>query len=88
MDEGDALLEFVVILDNGGLRDPERGLFGYRFDNERKGQPLRPLDRSPLRHHHEIRERDAMEGEQLLGEDLVTRQHQPPRVTAGIGHVK
>ena len=29
-----------------------------------------------------------MEGEQLLGEDFVARQHEPPRVTAGIGHVQ
>ena len=88
VDEGDALLEFVVLLDNGRLRDPERGLFGHRFDNEGKGQPRGPLDRPPLRHHHEIRERDAMEREELLGEDFVARQHQPPRVTAGIGHVQ
>ena len=88
VDEVDALLEFVVILDNGRLRDPERRLFGHRFDNEGKGQPLGPFDLPPLRHHHEIRERDAMEREQLLRQDFVARQHQPPRVTAGVRHVQ
>ena len=33
MDELDSLLEFLIILDNGRLRDPERCLFGRRFDN-------------------------------------------------------
>ena len=88
VDEGDALLELLVAVDDGRLGDADRRFLRQRFHDQRKRQPLRPPDRAPDAEDLELRHRDAVVGEQLLGQRLVARHQQAARIAAGVGQLQ
>ncbi len=73
------------VLDDGGLRDAERGVLGGGLHEQRRTQPPRQREPRAAPEYRELRRRDAMEGEQLLAQHLVARQQQAARIAAGIG---
>ncbi len=87
VDEIDALGEFLVGVDDGGLRDAVGRVLVDALDDERQCQPRRTLDLAVHRKHGKVRHRNAVIMHQRLRQILAARQHQPARIAAGIRHV-
>ncbi|MEN8377104.1 MAG: hypothetical protein ABFS34_16895, partial [Gemmatimonadota bacterium] len=54
-DEAHALGELVVVVDDRGARDPERGLLAERLDEQGEVEVRRALDPASLAEHREAR---------------------------------
>src|SRR2546430_16447007 len=64
------------------LRDADGGFLRQRFHDQRKGQALRPAERTSDPRDVEFRRRNAVVGEQLLGQRFVAREQQTARIAA------
>ncbi len=60
VDEPHPLDQPLVIVDDRGARDADRGLLRQRLDDERERQPLGTADLASDAHDHELRHRDAV----------------------------
>ncbi len=85
MDEGDALGELLVGVDHGGLGDAVGAVLAQALDDQWQAEAGGAFYFAPHREHREGRQRDAVIGEELLGEILAARQDQPAWIAPGIG---
>src|SRR6266566_2033635 len=88
VDEADTLGKLLVGLHHRRLRDAVGGILVQALDDERQSQARRTPDLAPHREDGECRQRDAVIGQQLLGQILAARQHEPARIAAGIGNAQ
>ncbi len=86
MNEGHALGELVVVIDDGSLCDADRGILVEALHDERERQAARPCRALADRQDREFRNRDAVEMQELLRKVFAARQHQAARIAAGVGH--
>jgi hypothetical protein len=80
--------ELLLVLDDRRLRDAGRRFEEQRFDDQREAETLRQRKPMTRTDHHELGNRDAMVGEQLLRQRLVARENQAARIASRVGEVK
>jgi len=85
VDEFDPFDQFLVAIDDGGLRNSERGIFEDGFDEQGVFQLFGTFDRLSLVVNHEFRGRNPGMGENFFGEGLVAGEHQAAVIAAGVG---
>jgi hypothetical protein len=83
VDELDAFLELVVILDKGRLRDAEGGLLLERLHQDGKLEARRTRDPLAARDGHKVRHMDAVIAENFFGDAFVFAERQAGRAAAG-----
>ena len=88
MNELGATRELLLVLDDRRLRDAGRCLEEQRLDDQREAETLRQRQTVTWTDHHELGNRDAMVGEQLLRQRLVAREDQAARIASRVGEVK
>ena len=88
MDEGHALCQLFVAVDHRGLGDAVGGILAQALDDQREAEPRRAPDLAAHRIDRKSRQRDAVVGQQLLGQVLAARQYQPARIAPGIGNAQ
>src|SRR6516225_4053023 len=84
VDEGDALCELLVRINDGCLRDTPRSILVQALDNQRQRKTRWPFDLAAHREDGEGRHRDPAIMYQRLGQILAARQDQATRVAPGI----
>src|SRR5471032_492420 len=84
VDEGDALCELLVRIDDGCLRDTPGSILVQALDDQRQRKTRWAFDLSAHREYGEGRHRDPAMVHQRLGQILAARQDQTTRVTSGI----
>ena len=87
MNEGDALGQAFVVLDQGRLRDSVGSILQGGLDEDRIGQALRAPDAPSVREDGKGGHPDSVVGEKLLGKRLVSRNHHSLRIAAGVRNV-
>ncbi len=85
VDEGDALRELLVGIDDRGLRDAEGPVHVQALDDQRQRKARRALHLAAHREDGEGRRRDPAVMHQRLGQILAARQDQAARIAPGIG---
>ena len=88
VDEGDALLQLLIAVDDRSLRDADGGFLREGLHDERELQPLGPTDRPAAAEDFALGHRDAVVGEQLFRQRLVAREQQAARIAAGVGQLQ
>ena len=78
--------QLLIVVDNRGLRNPQRCLFADRLHDQWEGQVFGSPHHAMQGHDHEFRVWNTMVRHHLLRQRLVARKHEAAWIAAGVGN--